>query len=164
MKNKKDILPQQDKVNKEGFTFSQYQDYQKSLINDANTSQDSLDKLLITLTSSGIAIALLVIKEILSSEKPIRYSGCLEFSIILWVLGLLCALGGYMAAIRKNRNDAEKIANTRWSQAPENFIGSLQTNSYCFITICNWLHIFLFIIGLVLFSIFMLTNLHNNPL
>lgn len=164
MKNRKNILIQQDEVNKEGFTFTQYQDYQKSLIDNANTSQDSFDKLLITLTSSGIAIALLVIKEILSSERLIQYSWCLQLSLILWMLGLLCALGGYMSAIQKNRSDAMKIADTRWSKASENFISSLQTKSCCFITICNWLHFFLFIIGLLLFSIFMLTNLHNNSL
>ena len=164
MKNIKNILIQQEEENKEGFTFKQYQDYQKSLIDNANTSQDSFDKLLITLTSSGIAIALLVIKEILSSERSIQYSCFLQLSIISWMVGLLCALAGYMAAIRKNRSDARKIANTRWSKAPENFIESLQTKSYCFITICNWFHFGLFIIGLLLFSIFMLTNLHNNSL
>lgn len=146
--------------NADGYTQAEYEQYKQSIDNLAQLSQDSWDKHVLSLSSAGIGLSLLVLKDVAGGGRD--YITLMIVAWALWGIAILISLLSFVSATKNFEKISRRISLQDWKTAPEGFFVDIASTSFldkC-TGFCNVLGLICFIAAVICFIIY--TSLNFN--
>ncbi|MEI3557854.1 MAG: hypothetical protein V8Q21_01625 [Akkermansia muciniphila] len=128
--------------------------------NLAQLSQDSWDKHVLSLSSAGIGLSLLVLKDVAGGSRA--YITLMIIAWSLWGIAILISLLSFVSATKNFEKMSRRISSQDWKTAPKGFFEDITSSSSldkC-TAICNTISLIFFITAVICFIIY--TSLNFN--
>lgn len=146
--------------NADGYTQAEYEQYKQTIDNLAQVSQDSWDKHVLSLSSAGMGLSLIVLKDVAGERRD--YITLMIIAWALWGVSILISLLSFVTATKNFEKISKKISMQKWQTAPKNFFADITSASFldkC-TGLCNALSFICFISAVICFIIY--TSLNFN--
>lgn len=147
--------------NEDGYTQAEYEQYKQSIDNLAQSSQDSWDKHVLSLSSAGIGLSLVVLKDVAGNGR--NYIILMIIAWSLWGIAILISLLSFVSATKNFEKISRKISVQKWETAPRGFLNKIASNSVldkC-TGLCNTLSLICFLAAVICFIIYVSLNFNT---
>lgn len=151
-------LPVAFPKNADGYTKTTWDNFKEHNDEMGQLSQSNWDKYVLSLSSGGLGISLIVLKEV---SGP---SGLCMWMLLVawggWALSILLSLLSFVTSTMNFRRISKEISEMKWEDAPKGFFEKITKSFWDKWTgVFNWVSLITFIAGLIFFFLFTAFNL-----